>query len=1405
MSVILTGKVFNDLSHKGIYSDLYPGIPYVLIALRCPDHTLLTTQTDQSGTYIFDLNLSGDYILLELIDSHDENTIPEVFHQPLGVNGSTTVRKHCFSITSSQLSEKAELPPAYFGHDLSEPFSSTELVYMLNANISSLEALNLITGQTHLVTSIHFNDFFKLLCFNPLDQFIYGTVLHKGEILRLSADGLVATYPIKYLPDKSFIVGDIDHEGRLYLYEPLDTTFYVVDINPYSATYMHLLDPNNHLSEATSSVGYPIIPLDISTCCFNPLDNLFYTVDAKGYLMSINFPSNEIKYLTTTGTPPFSVSMMICDCKGYLYCLFEGISSLYRITLSGTKAFSEIFSSLSINYLPSGVKCYDSPTYIQQGSAPDISSLNGPGDYNTTLSHNGPRHGMTNILFFGKEDLSYLEPTCLFITDTSYQMTLPITNHTDQDAYLYGWIDFNRNGIFEPSESIEALLIPSTTAKSVDFSITFSMPDETNVLLGDSYIRLRLTTDVLSLSESSKNLEDSRALGPASDGQVLDLPLTIKALAPTSTDSIHSFCEINQSIKGMVSMEDPCNGTLHYKMETLPHYGSAHIHPHTGAWDYKPHENFVGEDTFILSAASSRSQLSTTLPVFISIQKAELKIATLTNHSEFLVGDTVTYTTTIENTGTVPITSIIYTHPLDAGISFILSSVHINSIRDYSATPEYGISINNLSPGEICILTFQALLTTPPKICTNKGTITGSYHIASLQAPYTQEGNLTNLIIKSPNLSLNLKSNLADAFLDDTVQYTLKLTNSGDLPLQSVKLMAALPPELVYDNHLTLNHSPVTADLCAGYTIQDLNPDETVILQFTAHVLHSSSNNTIHTTLFASYAYKLNEETKISKDLSTQCALNICIPDIKLTSQFNKQAILLGEPFHYILTVTNHSEFLIEDTILKSILPYDVQVLDIFYNNKPIPNALDTGLSLGKLAPLNMIEVTATLKLINIPSNKELILPSPTGIFTLSPLKSAPNKVIYVESTAPSPLPITDATLHLHKVASTPEAAIGEVITYTITLTNGGTIALNQVTIRDLLCPELKFIVDSIVLNGKPLPQTSLMSGIVIDNLLPDQSQTIAFDCLILAKGNGVLKNSCSAYYTYKPHHCSYIKSDSTTSNICSIIIHQAYLNVSGTVSQTMAFLDDELTYTLEVINTGDVDAFNVFLDTHLDGCELIDGTFMINNLVVHSINLLGPINIGIIPKGQTTYIHYNVKVIGHCHFEDTLVHTSSVSFAYTTTDHCIKYDSSSEIDLTIPLALSTFKQLSLDNFLEVPCHEPDIETINTISGQVSILKNYMIDTPKGVSLEGHKLSSKKLIIHALLELNVEYVAGIPNQPVHSMYYTIPFSSFIVLPKDCQTHALTHINATIENISFKVLNNRVFFTNSSILLIARIK
>lgn len=179
------------------------------------------------------------------------------------------------------------------------------------------------------------------------------------------------------------------------------------------------------------------------------------------------------------------------------------------------------------------------------GDAPDPSSATGTENYQTLATNNGPRHTIDltrTTLFLGAgvdgdtaaqqsvgaqgDDLfaaggrddedGILNPLDLQATiGTNPVVTLLATNATNRAATLYGWIDLNRNGIFENGTERTQITVPSGT-NGQRFTLTF--PLATAGSIGKTYARFRLSTDAAS----------ANSVGLASDGEVEDYRFTIQ-------------------------------------------------------------------------------------------------------------------------------------------------------------------------------------------------------------------------------------------------------------------------------------------------------------------------------------------------------------------------------------------------------------------------------------------------------------------------------------------------------------------------------------------------------------------------------------------------------------------------------------------------------------------------------------------------------------------------------------------------------------------------------------------------------------------------------------------------------------------------------------------------------------
>ena len=175
------------------------------------------------------------------------------------------------------------------------------------------------------------------------------------------------------------------------------------------------------------------------------------------------------------------------------------------------------------------------------GDAPDSGAGTGSGNYNTTASDNGPRHTIVPGLHIGANvdaDSSLLQnnaanaddvegalpddedgvtnPAADLVLTVGAQPTVNLraTNTTGAAATLYGWIDYNANGVFDNAMERASVAVPNGTNNGI-FTLVF--PAVPSGFTGTTFARFRLGTDPAA----------ANPIGPAANGEVEDHRTTI--------------------------------------------------------------------------------------------------------------------------------------------------------------------------------------------------------------------------------------------------------------------------------------------------------------------------------------------------------------------------------------------------------------------------------------------------------------------------------------------------------------------------------------------------------------------------------------------------------------------------------------------------------------------------------------------------------------------------------------------------------------------------------------------------------------------------------------------------------------------------------------------------------------
>lgn len=142
--------------------------------------------------------------------------------------------------------------------------------------------------------------------------------------------------------------------------------------------------------------------------------------------------------------------------------------------------------------------------------------------------------------------------------------------------------------------------------------------------------------------------------------------------------------------------------------------------------------------------------------------------------------------------------------------------------------------------------------------------------------------------------------------------------------------------------------------------------------------------------------------------------------------------------------------------------------------------------------------------------------------------------------------------------------------------------------------------------------------------------------------------------------------------------------------------------------------------------------------------------------------------------------------------------------------------QFYVPKIVDVPVQKPDMEGILSINSCVEIISKRVIKTPvvadytnaSGGTVDGTTipnaectfLTGRKLIIEGIITQKVMYTALTEEQPIHSASFKLPFSTFIILPKETPLTQEFRVYAYLEDVFGKMLSERSIFLNNTLFI-----
>ncbi|MBP8793078.1 MAG: DUF11 domain-containing protein, partial [Lutibacter sp.] len=560
------------------------------------------------------------------------------------------------------------------------------------------------------------------------------------------------------------------------------------------------------------------------------------------------------------------------------------------------------------------------------------------------------------------------------------------------------------------------------------------------------------------------------------------------------------------------------------------------------------------------------------------------------------VGDTVAYTVKVKNNGQAAVTGLVVTDALPAGLTF------------GTATPSKGTwtapawNVGNLAKGEEASIVITAIvgMNQGGQVLTN--TVSNTQDQEDTDA--TPDDDDETITVTSADLvTTKIVSNSAPNE-GDTIVYTIKVENKGGSDATGVSLTDLLPADLTYVS----NDKGAAYNSGSGiWTIGSIADGATVTLNITAIVNVGTGGKTI-TNYTTAATGDQSDPTTAGDDLDEEIVVNKN-SDIVLTKVVDNATPNVGDTVAYTVKVKNNGQAAVTGLV--------------------VTDALPAGLTFGTATPSKGTWTAPAWNVGNLAKGEEasIVITAIVGMNqggqvltnTVSNTQDQEDSNLTPDDDEET-ITVTSADLATLKIVSSGTPNEGDIITYTIKVTNNGPDEATNVSIVDKLPVGVTYV-SSATVNGA----YNYGSGL----------WTI-----------GTLANSSVATLTVTASVDSGTLGKTITNTTTSLTSDQADLNPNNNVGSVSivptAFIDLSLTKTVvdDVVNpeVGDMITFEVRVNnegpTKATGVQVTDLIPSGYDYVNYSSSIgtynpkTGLWNIGFIEIGNTAVLLVDVIVL---------------------------------------------------------------------------------------------------------------------------------------------------------------------------------
>ena len=518
-------------------------------------------------------------------------------------------------------------------------------------------------------------------------------------------------------------------------------------------------------------------------------------------------------------------------------------------------------------------------------------------------------------------------------------------------------------------------------------------------------------------------------------------------------------------------------------------------------------------------------------------QQSDLALAKSVSDATPNVGDTISYSVTLTNIGPAAATGVRVTDLLPAGLAFVSAAP---SQGTYDPAPGlWTVGAVGTRPQTLII---RATVTSPDPQ-TNAAAITHADQFDPDTANNTASATQTP---QRADLALAKTVNNAAPNVGATISYTVTLSNKGPDAATAAQVTDLLPAGVMF---VSAAPSQGTYNSVSGlWAVGSVTTSAPQTLVLTATVVAAGQ---IINTATITHANQFDPDPSNNSASAPETAEEV---DLALAKTVDDPRPNVGETITYTITLSNLGPNTATGVQVRDRLPRGVTFVSAA-PSQGVYNSATGAWTVGIVTE----SVMPTLRVTAI-----VVSPKPQ-INTASIIHSdqfIPNPE---NSTARSTLTPQQAHLALAKTVNDPTPNVGEIITYTLTLTNSGPDAATNVQTTDRLPAGLTFV--------SATPSQGTYSGATgvwtVGTVTTSSLQTLRIQARLVRPGT-------QANIATITHSDQFDPSSSDNTDGVALLPQQADLVLAKAVSNPTPNVGDTIAYTVALTNIGPDAATNV-------------------------------------------------------------------------------------------------------------------------------------------------------------------------------------------------------------------------------------